>query len=89
MELFSYDFVQRGILTGLMIGIACALAGVFLTLRRMAFLGAGLSHAAFGGIALSMLLNVNPFIFTAFFTVAVANLIQLLSPHRRVPGTRR
>ncbi len=86
MELFSYDFVQRGILTGLMIGIACALAGVFLTLRRMAFLGAGLSHAAFGGIALSMLLGVDPFIFTAFFTVVVANLIQLLSSHRRVPG---
>ncbi len=86
MELLSYDFVQRGILTGLMVGISSALAGVFLILRRMAFLGAGLSHAAFGGIALSMVLGVQPFLFTAFFTLLVGNLVQLVTSHRRVPG---
>ncbi|WP_457600979.1 metal ABC transporter permease [Hydrogenivirga sp.] len=86
MELLSYDFVQRGIATGLMVGVASALAGVFLILRRMAFLGAGLSHAAFGGIALSMLLGVEPFLFTALFTILVGNVVQALSYHRRVPG---
>ncbi len=86
MELLSYDFVQRGILTGLMVGVSSAVAGVFLILRRMAFLGAGLSHAAFGGIALSMLFGVEPFLFTAIFTVLVGNLVQALSYHRRVPG---
>lgn len=86
MELLSYDFVQRGLITGLLVGIASSVAGVFLILRRMAFLGAGLSHAAFGGIALSMLLGVEPFLFTALFTILVGNLIQLITSKRRVPG---
>ena len=86
MELLSYDFVQRGILTGLMVGVASAIAGVFLILRRMAFLGAGLSHAAFGGIAISMLLGVDPFILTALFTLLVGNIVQLITSNRRVPG---
>ena len=86
MELLSYDFVQRGILAGLMVGVASAIAGVFLILRRMAFLGAGLSHAAFGGIALSMLFDLDPFLFTALFTLGIGNLVQLISSKRRVPG---
>ncbi|RLJ70765.1 zinc transport system permease protein [Hydrogenivirga caldilitoris] len=86
MELLSYDFVQRGILTGVTVGIVSAIAGVFLILRRMSFLGAGLSHAAFGGIALSMLLGVEPFLFTSIFTILVGNLVQVLIYHRRVPG---
>ena len=86
MELLSYDFVQRGILAGLMVGAASAVAGVFLILRRMAFLGAGLSHAAFGGVALSMLLGVDPFLFTILFTLLAGNLVQLMASNRRVPG---
>ncbi len=86
MELISYDFVQRGLISGLMIAISSAVAGVFLILRRMAFLGAGLSHAAFGGIALSMFLGFEPFIFTAFFTVFVGNIVQFLTSRKRVPG---
>jgi zinc transport system permease protein len=86
MELLSYDFVQRGILTGFMVGVVSAVAGVFLILRRMAFLGAGLSHAAFGGIAISMLLDLEPFLFTAAFTLLVGNLVQLITTHKRVPG---
>ncbi len=86
MELLSYDFVQRGIVTGVLIAFACSVAGVFLILKRMAFLGAGLSHASFGGIALAMLLGVEPFIFTALFTLMVGNLVQFLSSRRHVPG---
>ncbi len=86
MEFLNYDFVQRGILTGLLIGASSAVVGVFLILRRMAFLGAGLSHAAFGGIALSMIIDVEPFLLTALFTVTVGNLIQLISSKRKVPA---
>lgn len=86
MELLSYDFVQRGIAVGLMVGVASAISGVFLILRRMAFLGAGLSHAAFGGIAISMLLEVEPFLPTALFTLLVGNLVQLMISKKKVPG---
>lgn len=86
MELLSYDFVLRGLVAGLAIAISSALAGVFLILRRMAFLGAGLSHAAFGGIALSLVLGFEPFLFTSIFTVLTGNLVQFLTTNRRVPG---
>lgn len=86
MELLSYDFVQRGIVAGLVVGVTSAVAGVFLILRRMAFLGAGLSHASFGGVALSMLLDLDPFLFTIIFTLLVGNLVQLIASNRRVPG---
>lgn len=86
MELFSYDFVQRGIISGILIGLSCAIVGVFLILKRLAFLGAGLSHAAFGGIALSFLIGVDHFLFTALFTVIVANVVQFLTRNKKVSG---
>ena len=86
MELLSYDFVQRGIVTGILVALASSVAGVFLILKRMAFLGAGLSHASFGGIALAMLIGMEPFLFTALFTLMVGNLVQFLSSQKRVPG---
>jgi len=86
MELFAYDFVQRGLLTGVLVSVICGIVGVFLLLRRMAFFGAGLSHAAFGGIALSMLLETEPFLFTAIFTVVIANVVQFLTSHKKVSG---
>jgi len=86
MELLSYDFVQRGLLAGLLIALSCSLIGVFLILRRLAFLGAGLSHSAFGGIALSFLVGADPFLFTAFFTVLIALLVEYLTKNKKVPG---
>jgi len=86
VELLSYEFVQRGILAGLMVAVSSALAGVFLILRRMAFLGAGLSHAAFGGIALSLVAGLDPLMFTALFTLAVGNVVQFVTSGRKVPG---
>ncbi len=78
MELLSYDFVQRGLLAGVLIALSSALAGVFLLLRGFAFLGAGLSHFAFGGIAISMLLGLEPFYFTALLLLLLSNGVELL-----------
>lgn len=86
MELLSYDFIQRGIVAGILIGVSSALMGVYLILKRLAFLGAGLSHAAFGGIALSFLLGTDPYLFTAIFTLVVANLVEFLTKGKKVPG---
>jgi zinc transport system permease protein len=78
MELLGYDFVQRGILAGVMIAIASSLVGIFLVLRGLAFIGAGLSHFAFGGIALALFLGLEPFTFTAILLLILSNLIEFL-----------
>ena len=60
LDLFGYQFFQNALLGGVVAAIACALVGLFLILKKEAMLGDGLSHTAFGGIALGLLLGVNP-----------------------------
>jgi len=64
MDLFRYQFFQNALLGGVIAAVACALVGLFLILKKEAMIGDGLSHTAFGGIALGLLLGINP-LFTA------------------------
>jgi len=57
---FEYGFLQRALLAGIFIGLACALLGLFLVLRKDAMVGHGLSHLAFAGIAVGLFLNLPP-----------------------------
>lgn len=57
LEAFSYPFMQRALAIGLTVGVLCAVLSVFVVLKRWAFIGQGISHAAFGGVALGLLLG--------------------------------
>ena len=57
---FIYGFLQRALLAGIFIAIACALLGVFLILRRDSMIGHGLAHIAFAGVALGLFLKIIP-----------------------------
>jgi len=59
-EMLSLGFMQRALLGGAAIGAACSLLSVFVVLKRMAFVGQGVSHAAFGGVALAVLVGAPP-----------------------------
>lgn len=59
-EFLRYGFLQRAILAGIFVAIACAILGVFLILRRDSMMGHGLAHVTFAGIAIGLLLNVMP-----------------------------
>ena len=48
-EPFRYDFFVRGLLAATLVGGLCGLVGVYIVLRRMSYIGHGLSHAVFGG----------------------------------------
>jgi zinc transport system permease protein len=56
-EPFAADFMVRAFVAGITVGGLCALLGVFVVQRGLAFIGDGLAHAAFGGIALGLLLG--------------------------------
>ena len=67
--------MQRALVAGMVVGAVGALLGVFVVQRGLAFLSDGLAHAAFGGIALGLLLGAAPeqaLWVAAPFTVAVA-----------------
>ena len=74
--LLAYGFLQRALLAGVLIAIACAVLGVFLVLRKDAMIGHGLSHIAFAGVALGLALNVLPL--AAALAVAVAAAVAVM-----------
>jgi zinc transport system permease protein len=75
---FTYGFLQRALLAGIFISIACAMLGVFLILRRDAMIGHGLAHVTFAGVALGLFLNVMPLAMALFIAVAASLVIMKL-----------
>jgi len=72
LSIFKYNFMQNALIAGIEVGILCSVLSVFVVLKRMAFIGQGISHAAFGGIALALLFNLDLFYTTAIFCTLVA-----------------
>ena len=60
LDLLGYRFFQNALLGGVVAAAACASVGLFLILKKEAMIGDGIAHTAFGGIALGLLLGVNP-----------------------------
>jgi manganese/iron transport system permease protein len=56
----SYSFIQRALLAGLLSGLACGIAGVFVILLRIAFVGVCISHAALAGALVSVFFGFAP-----------------------------
>lgn len=58
MEYFSYEFVWFALIVGTLIALCSSLFGVVLVLKRFSFIGDGLSHVAFGALAIATVMNV-------------------------------
>lgn len=56
---FSYPFVQYAMIVGVLIALCSSLLGVTLVLKRLSFIGDGLSHVSFGAVAIAAVLNVS------------------------------
>jgi len=61
-QLLGYQFFQHALLGGIIAAVACTGIGLFLILRKEAMIADGISHTAFGGIALGLLLGIYPLI---------------------------
>ncbi|MGW1139530.1 zinc ABC transporter permease AztB [Streptomyces zhihengii] len=57
---FEATFVQRALWGGILVSMICAMAGTWVVLRGMAFLGDAMSHGLLPGVALAALLGGNP-----------------------------
>ncbi len=68
----TYEFMQRGLLASLLVGVLCAVVGSYVVLRSMAFLGDALAHAILPGIALAYLLKGNLLIGALVAAIIVA-----------------
>ena len=84
MEMLHYGFMQRALFAAILAGVLCSIVGVYVVLKRLSFIGAGISHSAFGGVALGFLLGLNPVAIAIPFAVAVAMTIGVISRKGRV-----
>jgi len=57
--IIRYEFVRHALLTGIAVGSVCSLMSVIVVLKRMAFIGQGISHAGFGAIGVGILLGLS------------------------------
>lgn len=78
-EFLSFQFMRYALIAGLMISIMCGVLSNFVVLKRLSFLGAGISHAAFGGVALGVLLGVEPLYTGMVFTWVLTMIIGYVS----------
>ena len=86
LEALSMPFMQRALVAGVLVGFLASYYGVFVVQRQLSFLGAGLAHAVFGGVALGLLLQINPLWVATPFTIAVAVAINWITERGTVSG---
>jgi len=60
-DLMTYAFLQKALVTSIMVGIICGVIGSFIVLRGMALMGDAISHAVLPGVAISYMLGINYF----------------------------
>jgi zinc transport system permease protein len=64
--------MQKAFMAGILISLLTGLISVFIVLRKMSFIGAGISHAAFGGVAIGFFAGVNPLFTAIIYSIMVA-----------------
>ncbi len=86
LRYFSYPFVRYAVVAGILISLCAGLLGVILVLKRYSMIGDGLSHVAFGAMAIAAVLGFAPMTVALPVTVAVAVLLLLAGEKRIIKG---
>jgi ABC-type Mn2+/Zn2+ transport system permease subunit len=84
LEPLTFVFFRRALLASLLVGAVCGLVGVYIVLRRMSYIGHGLSHAVFGGAVISSLMQMNFYLGAGLWGVASALLINEVAQRRKL-----
>ncbi|KMY51757.1 metal ABC transporter permease [Peribacillus loiseleuriae] len=82
--LLEYTFLQKALLTSVMVGIICGVIGCFIILRGMALMGDAISHAVLPGVAISYMLGINFFFGAVLTGVLTAVGIGYVSQNSRI-----
>ncbi|MDR0381675.1 MAG: metal ABC transporter permease [Oscillospiraceae bacterium] len=85
-EMFSYPFLTRAVVVGLLVSLCAALLGVSLVLKRYSMIGDGLSHVGFGTLAIATALNMAPLTVSIPIVVLAAFLLLRISENSKIKG---
>jgi ABC-type Mn2+/Zn2+ transport system permease subunit len=81
---FEFEFFQNGLVVATIAGALCGLIGVYVVLRSMSYIGHGLSHAIFGGFAVSALAGINVFLGAGLWGLASALAVSSVTRRRPI-----
>ena len=83
---FSYHFLNRALLVGILVSLCAALLGVSLVLKRYSMIGDGLSHVSFGALSIAVAMNWAPLPVSIPVVMAAAFLLLRLSENSKIKG---
>lgn len=86
IEMFSYSFMVRAFIVGILISLCASLLGVSLVLRRNSMIGDGLSHVGFGAFAIATVFGFAPLEFAIPIVVIVSFFILRLNDDGKIHG---
>ncbi len=84
--MFSYHFMVRAMVVGVLVALCASLLGVSLVLKRYSMIGDGLSHVGFGSLAVATALGLSPMAVTIPVVVIAAFLLLRLSNRGKLKG---
>ena len=80
---FSFPFVRYALIVGVLIAVSSSLLGVSLVLKRFSFIGDGLSHVAFGALAIASVLNISSDMLVVLPVTALSAVLLLWTGQNR------
>ncbi len=84
MALLHMEFFQNALLVGLLLSLLMGILSFFVVTKKLVFLGSGIAHTTFGGIALGLLLHWDPFFTAMAFCILSAFCVARLVRHGNV-----
>lgn len=86
VRMFSYGFMRRAIIVGVLVALCAALLGVTLVLKRYSMIGDGLSHVGFGALCVALAMNVAPLAVSVPVVIISAFLLLRVSDTGKIKG---
>jgi manganese/iron transport system permease protein/iron/zinc/copper transport system permease protein len=81
---FQYEFFIKGIIVSVLLGGICGLAGVYIVLRGLSYVGHGLSHAAFGGAIVGNIAGLNYYVGAIIWSYLASFVIYEISKRNKI-----
>ena len=79
---FSYEFVWFALIVGTLIALCSSLFGVVLVLKRFSFIGDGLSHVAFGALAIATVMDITDNMLIVLPVTVICAILILMGGHK-------
>ncbi len=84
IEPFMQPFIQRALVVVIVMAVLSGIVGVYVVLRGLAFIGAGISHASFGGIAIALITGINVKLMATLFCITTGIGVGFFSESEKI-----